>query len=443
MLMSLHVQVLMEMLQMDLEDTEMARTSFDGQVEELKGTIALLERQKTDLEVRLEDSQAQVRPMSWDLKHTFCPFNASCYIAYFFLLSYFFLCFSIKQFYDHLHRDFQVSVLETRLKEVQSSNATLESQYETAQEHLLEWSNRGPHTEEGVSDLLSDCYQQLEKSEILSKIVNKEKEMLVEDVSVLEARNEKLLTNSSILESRFQPMLRSNRVAHSFFNQEYGKLHVAYEQMVEETARLEAEIHWLHEERKISDGLVIQADSSKEAFVGYFLKFVEITAKNVKMKQRIQRATEENIEMAAKLQHLTEERVWAEAKLHQLIEEKAEAKLNEDEAQIPELTKVSDQNKELETSLKRLAEERLQLESAIRLLTGDNVQRQTSLDLLTEEKRQLHASMDPAQLMNPANEESRQHWDAVRRLAERNQEIMKLIDSRDFRYLCVYICIFY
>ncbi|XP_030232437.1 centromere protein F isoform X1 [Gadus morhua] len=387
-LMSLHVQVLMEMLQMDLEDTEMARTSFDGQVEELKGTIALLERQKTDLEVRLEDSQAQV------------------------------------------------SVLETRLKEVQSSNATLESQYETAQEHLLEWSNRGPHTEEGVSDLLSDCYQQLEKYEILSKIVNKEKEMLVEDVSVLEARNEKLLTNCSLLESRFLPVLRSYQAARSSFNQvnqEFGQLHVAYEQMVEETARLEAEIHWLHEERKISDGLVIQADSSKEAFVGYFLKFVEITAKNVKMKQRIQRATEENIEMAAKLQHLTEERVWAEAKLHQLIEEKAEAKLNEDEAQIPELTKVSDQNKELETSLKRLAEERLQLESAIRLLTGDNVQRQTSLDLLTEEKRQLHASMDPAQLMNPANEESRQHWDAVRRLAERNQEIMKLIDSRDFR----------
>uniref|UniRef100_A0A8C4ZIH5 Centromere protein F n=1 Tax=Gadus morhua TaxID=8049 RepID=A0A8C4ZIH5_GADMO len=345
------IKVLMEMLQMDLEDTETARTSFDGQVEELKGTIALLERQKTDLEVRLEDSQAQV------------------------------------------------SVLETRLEEVQSSNATLESQYETAQEHLLEWSNRGPHTEEGVSDLLSDCYQQLEKSEILSKIVNKEKEMLVEDVSVLEARNEKLLTNSSILESRFQPMLRSNRVAHSFFNQEYGKLHVAYEQMVEETARLEAEIHGLHEERKISD----------------------------------RRATEDNFEMFIKLQYLTKAKVLAEAKVHQLIEEKAEAKLTEDEAEIPDLNKVSDENNELETSLNRLAEERLQLESAIRLLTGDKVQRQTSLDLLAEEKRQLHASMDPAQLMAPANDESRQHWDAVRRLAERIQETKKKSDCRDFR----------
>ena len=303
-------------------------------------------------------------------------------------------------------------MLETRLEEVQSSNATLESQYETAQEHLLEWSNRGPHTEEGVSDLLSDCYQQLEKYEILSKIVNKEKEMLVEDVSVLEARNEKLLTNCSLLESRFLPVLRSYQAARSSFNQvnqEFGQLHVAYEQMVEETARLEAEIHGLHEERKISD----------------------------------RRATEDNFEMFIKLQYLTKAKVLAEAKVHQLIEEKAEAKLTEDEAEIPDLNKVSDENNELETSLNRLAEERLQLESAIRLLTGDNVQRQTSLDLLTEEKRQLHASMDPAQLMNPANEESRQHWDAVRRLAERNQEIMKLIDSRDFRYLCVYICIFY
>ena len=74
---------------------------------------------------------------------------------------------------------------------------------------------------------------------------------------------------------------------------------------------------------------------------------------------------------------------------------------------------------------------------------GDKVQRQTSLDLLAEEKRQLHASMDPAQLMAPANDESRQHWDAVRRLAERIQETKKKSDCRDFRYLCVYICIFY
>ena len=71
MLMLLHVQVQMEMLQMDLEDTETAMTSFDGQLEELKGTIALLESQKTDLEVSLEDSQAQVRhPMIWDLNVT-------------------------------------------------------------------------------------------------------------------------------------------------------------------------------------------------------------------------------------------------------------------------------------------------------------------------------------------------------------------------------------
>ncbi|CAL8403773.1 unnamed protein product [Boreogadus saida] len=318
------IKVLMEMLQMDLEDTETARTSFDGQVEELKGTIALLESQKTDLEVRLEDSQAQV------------------------------------------------SVLETRLEEVQSSNATLESQYETAQEHLLEWSDSGPHTEDGMSDLLSDCYQQLEKSEILSKIVNKEKEMLVEDVSVLEARNEKLLTNSSFLQSRVQPMLRSYRAAHSFLNkvhEEYGQLHVAYEQMVEETARLEAEIHELHKERDISERLLSWADSAQQAFA-------------VQMKQRLQRATEDNFEMAAKLQYLTEEKVLAEAKRHQLIEEKAEANLNE-----------------YETSLNQLAEERLQLESA--------------------------------ELM--AIEESRQLSDSIRRSAERTQALTKLIDSPDFR----------
>ena len=41
-------------------------------------------------------------------------------------------------FSNNFQCDLQVSVLETRLEEVQSSNATLESQYETAREELLE-----------------------------------------------------------------------------------------------------------------------------------------------------------------------------------------------------------------------------------------------------------------------------------------------------------------
>lgn len=41
------------MLQMDLEDNEAAMTSFDTQVEELKGTVE-------SLEAKLQESKAQV-----------------------------------------------------------------------------------------------------------------------------------------------------------------------------------------------------------------------------------------------------------------------------------------------------------------------------------------------------------------------------------------------
>lgn len=61
------VKVQLEMLQMDLEDNETAMSTFDSQVEELRGTVALLESQLTEghtqrseMEAKLEDSQAQV-----------------------------------------------------------------------------------------------------------------------------------------------------------------------------------------------------------------------------------------------------------------------------------------------------------------------------------------------------------------------------------------------
>lgn len=49
----LTIKVQLEMLQMDLEDNETAMTSFDTQVEDLKGTIE-------SLEAKLEESKAQV-----------------------------------------------------------------------------------------------------------------------------------------------------------------------------------------------------------------------------------------------------------------------------------------------------------------------------------------------------------------------------------------------
>lgn len=55
------------MLQMDLEDNETAMTSFDTQVEELKGIVESLEAQLaqnqnlfSDMEAKLEESTAQV-----------------------------------------------------------------------------------------------------------------------------------------------------------------------------------------------------------------------------------------------------------------------------------------------------------------------------------------------------------------------------------------------
>lgn len=53
---------------MDLEDNETAMNSFDGQVEELKGTVETLEAQlaqkqiqMSDMEAMLEESKAQVK----------------------------------------------------------------------------------------------------------------------------------------------------------------------------------------------------------------------------------------------------------------------------------------------------------------------------------------------------------------------------------------------
>lgn len=52
---------------MDLDDNEAAMNSFDSQVEELKGTVESLEAQlaqnqnlMSDMEVRMQESQAQV-----------------------------------------------------------------------------------------------------------------------------------------------------------------------------------------------------------------------------------------------------------------------------------------------------------------------------------------------------------------------------------------------
>lgn len=57
---------------MDLEDNETAINSFDSQVEDLKGTIELLEAQlaqkdtqMSDMEARLEESKAQVQQLSY------------------------------------------------------------------------------------------------------------------------------------------------------------------------------------------------------------------------------------------------------------------------------------------------------------------------------------------------------------------------------------------
>lgn len=57
---------------MDLEDNETAMNSFDRQVEELKGTVELLEAQlaqnqtqMSDMEVMLEERKAQVEPRSY------------------------------------------------------------------------------------------------------------------------------------------------------------------------------------------------------------------------------------------------------------------------------------------------------------------------------------------------------------------------------------------
>lgn len=54
---------------MDLDDNETAMNSFDSQVEELKGTVESLEVQlaqnqnlMSDMEVRMQESQAQVKP---------------------------------------------------------------------------------------------------------------------------------------------------------------------------------------------------------------------------------------------------------------------------------------------------------------------------------------------------------------------------------------------
>lgn len=57
----------MEMLQMDVEDNETAMTSYEGQVQELKGAVDTLETQLAqkqiqmlDMEAMLEESKAQV-----------------------------------------------------------------------------------------------------------------------------------------------------------------------------------------------------------------------------------------------------------------------------------------------------------------------------------------------------------------------------------------------
>lgn len=66
----LDVQVQMELLQMDLEDNETAMASFNVQVEELNGTVVLLQSQKTKAEGQLEDSLAQVpSPSVLSMRH--------------------------------------------------------------------------------------------------------------------------------------------------------------------------------------------------------------------------------------------------------------------------------------------------------------------------------------------------------------------------------------
>lgn len=64
---------------MDLEDNETTMNNFDGQVEELKETIQLLEvqlgqnqTQMSDMEARLEDGKAQVDTIAYTESNLLC-----------------------------------------------------------------------------------------------------------------------------------------------------------------------------------------------------------------------------------------------------------------------------------------------------------------------------------------------------------------------------------
>lgn len=80
---------------MDLEDNETVMNSFDGQLEDLKGTVASLEAQlahnqsqMSDMEARLEDSKAQVEKLC-----------ATAVIFIVILWSSIFLLFPLSSFY--------------------------------------------------------------------------------------------------------------------------------------------------------------------------------------------------------------------------------------------------------------------------------------------------------------------------------------------------------
>lgn len=65
----------MEMLQMDLEDNETTMNSFDGQVEELKGTVDALEAQLAQKQIQMSDMEAKLEESNAQVKLIFNHFN--------------------------------------------------------------------------------------------------------------------------------------------------------------------------------------------------------------------------------------------------------------------------------------------------------------------------------------------------------------------------------
>ncbi|XP_011607920.1 centromere protein F isoform X1 [Takifugu rubripes] len=308
------VKVQMEMLQMDLEDNEMAMNTFNSQVEELKATRDTLNSQLGQKQLQISDMEAKLEE----------------YKA-------------------------QVSVLETRLEEVQSQNSLLEMQYITAKEELTERSCEVTCLEEGAVKI-SQLNETVAALQLKLGHITEENNKLEKLRQIMEGKDSdinQLLQDKHILETKVKQLIdEKERVDANIIqvNAQKNHLEASLNTLTEENQELQSCMKWITEEKDKIDEVVLEKLEAKSSLR-------QVTEEKTQLAATLSLLDQDKIQLETEVKELAIEESNTVAKLNQVVDEKLQLS-----CQCDQLTK---ENIHLQSSLHKLAEDKLLMQGSI------------------------------------------------------------------------------